>query len=474
MSLEETMKYIFRPSSVAVIGASRDSDKEMKSGWVGRLVRFGYEGKIYPINPKATDILDFKAYASITAIPEPVDYAVMAVPRHIVPAQLKECVQKGVKVVHVYTAGFNETGTEEGKKLQQEIIRVLETGSTRLIGPNCMGVYSPQGRITFDVRFPRESGPITFISQTGVGGRRLIHLAAERGLRFSKAISYGNAVDLNGTDFLEYAVSDPETKYILLYLEGLQNGRHFFNLLRECTREKPVVVLKGGLSESGAGAVASHTASLAGSRQIWQALFKQTGAIPVDTLEEAVEQMLALQDLSPVRGRRVGLIGRGGGIGVVAADMCEREGLKVPQFSADTRRQLAEITPAEAGSSVRNPVEIGLGVTGVSQYYAEGIKVVAADPNVDIIITFLNPEDYLQYGITGWVEEISNSLIEMGKAQDKPFCAVILPGYNVQVSEATLEIQRKCQAAQIACFPTLDVATRAIGKLATYYEFKYS
>lgn len=469
-SVEELMKYVFYPNSVAVIGASRDSDREMQSGWVGRLVRFGYEGKIYPINPKASEIMNLKAYPSVSAIPEAVDYVIVTVPRELVPNQIRECVRKNVKVVHVYTAGFSETGSEEGKKLQEEVLAVLKTGNIRLIGPNCMGVYCPASKLTFDVRFPRESGSITFISQTGVGGRRLIYLAAGRGLRFNKAISYGNAIDLNVTDFLEYAISDPETRYILLYLEGLQDGQRFFHLLRQYTGVKPVVMLKGGLSESGAGAAASHTASLAGSHQVWQALFKQANVIPVDTLEEAVEQILALQDFAPMRGRRVGLVGRGGGIGVVATDMCEREGLKVPQFSAETRKRLAEITPAEAGSSVRNPVEIGLGVTGVSEYYIRGIESVALDPNIDMIVTFLNPEDYLHYGIKGWIEDISNSLIEVGRKLRKPFAVVILPGHDIQVFEATLRIQQKCQEAGIACFPTLDAAIKAIGKLVTYYE----
>jgi len=464
------MEHVFHPNSIAVIGASSDSEKEKKSGWLGRLVQFGYKGNIYPINPKVKEIIGLKAYPSIGEVPDSVDYVIMVIPRHLVPGSLEECVAKRVKVVHIYTAGFSEVGTEEGVKLQGELETIIKTGNTRVIGPNCMGVYCPSGGLSFDIRFPKEGGSITFISQTGVGGRHLIHLATGRGLRFNKAISYGNAIDLSVIDFLEHAVSDPETKLILLYLEGLTDGRRFFDLLRGCTKTKPVVILKAGLSESGRGAAASHTASLAGSRQVWEALFKQTGAISVETLEEAVEQMVALQALPPIKGRRVGLVGRGGGIGVVATDLAEREGLKVPQLQPETRAQLAKITPADAGSSIRNPVEIGLGITGVSEHYVDGLQLIASDPQIDFIITFLNPEDYIHYGVKGWVEDISGALMRAKKTLTKPFVLVFLAAQSVEVFESILRIQRKCMEEGIACFSSLDAAIKAVSKLITYYQ----
>lgn len=464
----ERMEEVFYPKSVAVIGASSDSEKERKSGWIGRLLQFGFKGKIYPINPKVKEVLGFKAYPSVGDVPDPIDYVIMAIPRHLAPSSLKECVSKEAKVVHIYTAGFSETGTPEGIRLQKELKEILQVGKTRVIGPNCMGVYCPSGGISFDIRFPKESGSIAFISQTGVGGRRLISLATGRGLRFSKAISYGNAIDLNVNDFLEYVVSDPETKIILLYLEGLTDGRRFFDLLRNC--RKPVVLLKAGLSESGSGAVASHTASLAGSRQVWEALFKQTGAIPVETLEEAVEQMVALQTLPPIKGRRVGLVGRGGGIGVVATDLSEREGLKVPLLEQETRNRLAGIIATDSGSTIRNPVEIGLGITGVSEHYVGGLEIVAADPKIDFVLTFLNPEDYLHYGVKGWAEDISKGLIEAKKRLSKPFAVVFLQGQNVEVFQSILQIQRECLKEGVGCFPGLDAAIKAVSKLITYYQ----
>ena len=465
---KSTMKYCFYPDSVAVIGASSDAAKEKKTGWIGRLIQFGYKGKIYPINPKGKEVLGLKAYPSIGEVPGSIDYAIMSIPRRFVPNALQECVAKEVKVVHIYTAGFSELGSEEGIALQKELEKIIKVGNTRVIGPNCMGIYSPSVGLSFDTRFPKDNGVITFISQTGVGGRRLIQLASARGLRFNKAVSFGNAIDLNVTDFLEYAVSDPKTEIILLYVEGLTDGRRFFETLRDC--KKPTVLLKAGLSESGRGAVASHTGSLAGSKQVWEALFKQTGAITVDTLEESVEQLLALQMLPPIKGRGVGLVGRGGGFGVLTSDMCEREGLKVPQLEPDTKKRLAEIIDSEAGSSIRNPVEIGLGNTGVSEHYINGLKLVASDPQIDVIITFLNPQDYIHYGIKGWVEDLCKALIEAKRILTKPFAVVFLAAQSLEVFESILQLQTMCMEEGIACFSSLDAAVKAISKSITYYQ----
>lgn len=466
--------YVFNPSSVAVVGASSDNRKEMSGGWVGRLIRFGFKGEIYPINPRAENILGLRAYPSIRSVPGSIDYAIVSVPARVVPEVVKESISKGVKVIHVYTAGFSETGKELGRVLQAELRELVHASNTRLIGPNCMGVYSPGSGLTFDTRFSKEQGSIGFLSQTGVGGRRLIYLANQRGLYFSKAISYGNAIDLDGPDFLEYFITDPQTKFILIYIEGLKQGRRFFTALKRSAKTKPIVLLKGGLSESGAGAAASHTASLAGSRQIWQTLFRQTGVIHVESLEEAVEQMVAVVNIPHILGRRVGLVGRGGGIGVIAADMCEAQGLIVPQFATETREQLARITPAEAGSSVRNPVEIGLGKRGLSQYYTEGIKIVASDPQIDSVITFLDPEDYVHYGIGGWVDQVSEGLVESTKTLSKPLVAAFMLGRDVKVFESLIQIQDRCQEMGIACFLGLDTAIKAVAKLIRYYEFKYS
>ncbi len=473
-NMAEVLNHAFYPKSIAVIGVSRDSEKEKKTGWVGRILQFGYKGKIYPINPHATNLVGLTAYPSVKDIPGPVDYAIIAVPRQAVPQAVADCVSKGVRVVHIFTAGFAEAGDEEGRELQAELVKIIKGSNTRLIGPNCLGIYCPAGGMTFYEGFAQEAGPVAFISQTGIGGRRLISLSNGKGLRFSKVVSYGNAIDLDASDFLDYVAGDKETKFILLYIEGLKEGRRFLKLMRECAAKKPVVMLKAGLSESGAGAVVSHTASLAGSRQVWQTFFKQTGVIPVETLEEATEQLVALVNLPPIRGRRIGLVGRGGGIGCLAADMCEKEGLKVPAFTPETREQLSHITPASAGSSVRNPVEIGIGRWGLQESYAEGLKIVAADPQIDLVLTFLNPEDYIEFGIGNWVDDVSRQLIGTAGVLPKPLVVSFLAGQNIDVFKGAMEIQHRCQESGVACFTALDVAIKAVGKAINYYEFKHN
>jgi acyl-CoA synthetase (NDP forming) len=466
------LHFAFYPRSVAVIGSSRDRDEERKRGWVGRLQQFGYQGKIYPINPHVSSLAGLTAYPSVKDVPDVVDYAIMAVPRRVAPKAIEECISKGVKFIHMYTAGFAERrGDPEAKQLQAEIEQLIRSSNTRLIGPNCLGVYSPAGGLTFDERLSRESGPIAFFSQTGVGARHLIHLANGRGLRFSKAVSYGNAADLDEMDCLEYAFSDPQTKFILVYIEGLKDGRRFFNMMRQHAKVKPVILLKSGLTESGARAIVSHTASLAGSRQAWSAFFKQTGVIPVESLEEAIEQLVAITNIPRIEGRRIGLAGRGGAIGCIAIDMCERAGLKAPELAPQTIKRLAEIVKG-AGSSIQNPVETGISRSGLDGHYSAGLQLMAADPNIDVVLSFLNPEDYISYGIGNWVDNISTQLIETANVSPKPITAAFLPGQNTEVLEGTLEIQRRCQKAGVACFPSLEVAVKAISKLVTYCEFK--
>lgn len=464
------MDAVFYPNSVAIIGARTDSNRELKTGWVGKLKRFDYKGKIYPINPKAKEILGYKAYPSISAIPQTVDYAIIAVNRNLVANALKECISKRVKTIHIYSGGFSEVGSEEGISLEKELREIIKKCDSRIIGPNCLGVYSPSGGPSFDPGLPKKTGSIYCISQTGVGSRRLIRLAMGKGLLFKKAVSYGNSIDLGANDFLEDALQDSDVSLIFLYLEGITDGQRFFNILRRCTVQKPVVLLKAGMSEAGKKAVASHTASIAGDKQVWEALFKQTGAIKVETLEESVEQMIALQTFPSLNGRGIGLIGRGGGLGVIATDMCESVGLKVPRLGIETRKRLEKIVPASFGSTVSNPVEIGLGHTGISEHYVEGLEIVASDPQVDCVLSFLNPADYIHFGFQGWAQDTINGLKKAKIIINKPIAVVFLPGLNAEVFETVIEVQRELYEHGIACFSSMDTAIKAIGKMADYLE----
>ena len=326
---QDIIEGLFHPKSIAVVGASSNESLQT-DGWVARLVDFGYPGKIYPINPKAAEIMGLKAYPTIVDVPEPVDLVIFNVPFKICGKIMADCAEKGVKYAHVYTAGFSETAREEGVRLQNEIQHTARQAGMRIIGPNCMGLYYPRGGLTFGRPFSKTPGTVAFVSQSGASAVRVVVLGNERGLNFSKVVSYGNAIDLDGTDFVEYLATDPETEVITCYVEGVKDGRRYADVIRECTQKKPIITLKAGITEGGSRAAASHTAVLAGSEVIWNAFFKQSGVIRVDDLEELLDAAMAFLYLRRPKGRRIGIVGRGGGLGVVATDMCEKAGLRVP------------------------------------------------------------------------------------------------------------------------------------------------
>lgn len=467
-----TLKDIFYPDSIAIVGASGDERKE-KSGWTGTLLNFSYKGKLYPINPKVTEILGLKAYPSVKSVEGQVDYAILNVSASLVPKLLEECVDKGVKVVHIFAAGFRETGKEKGKMLQEEVESIIEKTTTRVIGPNCMGVHCPESGLTF-ANLPKKGGAAALITQTGAGAGRIITYASGRGIYFGKAVSYGNAVDLDSSDFLEILADDPQIQFIALYIEGIKDGHRFLNAVKQCVREgKMIIMLKAGLTQASKEAVASHTGALAGSEEVWKAFFEQTGVIRVYTLEEIAEQLVALQYIPPLQGRRVGIIGRGGGPGVIATEICERAGLKVVPYSAEMRAQLEKITTADAGSMTRNPVEIGVGRAGAQQGYADAFKIVASGPQVDFILTHLNPDAFVLYGgKPEWLNYSLDALIGLFRTLPKPVAVILPTGETPESREIVHQAWARCAEAGLAVFRSYESATRAISNLISYYQFK--
>ena len=295
--------------------------------------------------------------------------------------------------------------------------------------------------------------------------------ANKRGIFFSKVASYGNGIDLDGSDFLEYLSEDEKTRLIFCYLEGVNDGRRFLQAVQKCTLKKPVIILKGGMTKGGKEAVSSHTASLAGSEEIWKGIFKQNNIVQVESFDEAVEQIIALQHVAVPKGRAVGIVARGGGPGIVATDHCERMGLFVPALNPETILELEKIADAPAGSSLRNPVELGLGRYGISENYEKGLKIVASDPHINLILTQVNPHQYTQYGIgPKQIDEIANVMIRASKALPKPMVVVMPLGDSIETMEPVLKAQEKCIKAGLAIFSDLRVAIKAISNLINYYE----
>jgi acyl-CoA synthetase (NDP forming) len=301
-----------------------------------------------------------------------------------VPEVLEDCIAAGVKNVHIFSSGFSETGEEEGRQLETRITEIIRRGGLRVVGPNCMGIYVPASKLTAFGADPAGSGPVAFISQSGGHANFLTRYAQGLGIRFSKVISFGNACGLQALDFLEYLAEDTETKIITMYLEGIKNGNEFTRLVRAINRTKPVIVWKGGLTESGSRAVASHTGSLAGEGRVWDAFYAQTGAVRVNSLEEIADAVLAFQHLPPPRGRRALLLGGGGGNSVALADVCGREGLTVPPLADETRRKLAGFFPL-AGNSIRNPLDVWAVQENVD-LLRRAVELAVADPAIDLVI----------------------------------------------------------------------------------------
>ena len=379
----EELAPVFYPKSHAVIGASAN-ERKFGGRFLKTLLNFGYSGKVYPVNPQESEVLGLKCYPTVGDIPGEVDFASIAIPAPAVPAVMEECLAKGVKAAQILTAGFRELG-EEGQRLERAITETAARG-LRIVGPNCFGVYCPGGGMTIlpGENLPKETGPVAFISQSGGYAVRVPRRADGLGIRFSKAVSYGNACDINECDLLEYFLEDPETDIITGYLEGVRDGPRFFRVLKEVCRTKPVIIWKGGLTQGGARAAQSHTASLSGEEVIWEAVFRQTGAIQVNNLEELLDTTLAFIHLEPQMGRRMCSVGGGGGIGVAAADTWERAGLSVPLFPPELEKKLLAIIPA-AGASAKNPVDVG-GPFPMPPMFRAVMETVCTDADIDILV----------------------------------------------------------------------------------------
>ena len=404
------IEHILHAKSVSLVGAS---NKEGSFGrlFVEGLVKMGCHN-VYPVNPSSPEILGLKAYSTITDIPFEVDVAILLTPPKHVLGLVQECVKKKVKGVVVFSAGFGELG-HKGKKVEQEIARVAVEGGTRVIGPNCLGFYTPgAGILTFPQALmegmPTESGSIGGFAQSGSFIDYLTFSLSRKGLRFSSIISSGNECDLNSSDFLEYFGEDKNTRTIVAYLEGVENGRNFFDVARNVTRKKPVIVWKGGTTDSGARAAASHTGALSGSKVVWDAMFRQTGITSVTSFEEVIDCALAFYYLPLPKGRKVAVISGQGGTGVGTADNCIRFGLEPASLSDDTISKMKEIITG-VGISVFNPVDLGVVSLMKPNLYGETIKILADDENVDMILAVTQPN-----------RPCIESLVDSTKALHKP------------------------------------------------------
>ncbi len=458
--------------SIAVIGAMRPRARGFR-GMFGCIKDFGFPGKLYPINPNAQEIDGIKAYPSLVAVKKPVDLVVVSVPAPFVPDALRDCAASGSKNVHIFSSGFKETGEPEGLKLQAQIEKIAAEGKLNVIGPNCMGLYVPKSRIVTWVAPPEKSGPVAFITQSGGHAQDFTNYAGTRfGLYFSKVISYGNALTMDSTDFLEYLSHDEETKLIAMYLEGVKNGRKLLELITRINRKKPILLLKAGLTESGARAVSSHTGSMAGGEKIWNAVFKQSGAVRVSSLEEMANVAAAFINCGKSEGRRVAVIGTGGGIGVAAADSCAQAGLDLVSLPEEVTQKLREYIPP-AGNMIRNPIDAHVLFTELDPL-GKTLEILSHG-HIDMFVFSLHIEWLYNFDNGAQIENIGNYIAHSARkhARGKPI-AVVLRHYNPhpRYTKKRVLLQKILCDAGVPAYNALPQAVFALAKLAQYHEFQ--
>lgn len=339
----QELEPLFQPRSVAIIGATNNVNKWGYSTFASLID--GYAGRIYPVNRHESQIMGYPAHPSVLDIPDQVDLAAIVIPAESVPAVMEDCVRKGVKAAVIISAGFAETG-EQGRKLQDEVLAIAGRGNVRIVGPNCMGFWSASAHLkVFMFPFPVMAGPIGFVSQGGNIGGSLVAMAFQRGMGFRHYVSCGCTADIQIEDYIEHFGQDPEVKVIMAYIEGLNDGRRFVDKVREVTRRKPVIVLKAGRTKAAAHAIISHTGSLAGADEVYEAAFTESGVLRVDNGEQMLDTAAGFLTQPLPAGRDLAIITPGGSYGVLSADACASAGLNVVDLSPETIARFDRIFP---------------------------------------------------------------------------------------------------------------------------------
>jgi acetate---CoA ligase (ADP-forming) len=394
----------FNPKSVAVIGASR------KPGKVGydilkNIIQYDYQGAIYPVNPSASEILGLKAYPSILDVPDEIDLALIVVPPKSVLETIEQCGKKGIDVSIIITAGFRESGLE-GAKLENNLIKKAKEAGVRFIGPNCLGLIDTESRLnaSFAAGMPAK-GSIGFFSQSGAICLAVLDRALPEGIGFSKFISMGNKADISDTEIMLALAEDDNTKVILGYIEGISDGRKFLEVAGQVSKKKPLIILKAGMTSSGAKAASSHTGALAGREAAFDAAFKQSGVIRAHTLNELFNYALAFANQPLPLGPNVVIVTNSGGPGILAADACDKAGLQLIPLHKEIVDELRTFLSPVA--SFYNPIDI-LGDSG-SDRYEKALKAVLKDERINALIVLLTPTAVVDVDVTAMaIVNISN------------------------------------------------------------------
>lgn len=451
------LKPMLKPESVAIIGASRDPDK------VGHIIlqnyiNAGYQGRIYPINPNADDIMGIKAYKSILDVKEPVDLAVIAIPAQIVPAALEECGKAKAKTAVVVSGGFAEVGNT---KLQDELTKVAKKYGIPTLGPNCLGVMDPRSRVdtlflpTYKLSRPQVGG-VSFVCQSGAVGSTVLDLISGEGFGLSKFISYGNAAHVDEVDILNYLMEDDETKVILMYIEGIKRGREFIEIAKKVTKVKPVIVLKAGRTSAGIAAAHSHTAALAGNYNAHEAVFRQFGFIIADDLSDLLHYAKIFEAEQKPNGNKVMVVTNGGGTGVLVADAIGESTLRLAELSASSQKALKKSMPPLV--NVRNPLD--LAGDADEKRYSEALDVLSQDPNIDMLIVIA------LFQTPGADSKLATKLVNYKERSTKPMIVLSIGAEYTQMHRIIME------SSGLPVYDSPASAAKALEALYRYYQYR--
>ncbi len=457
MQILKQMKQFMEPQSVALIGVSRYTG-EGAFNILENLLSYGYQGRIYPVNPSISEILGVKTYPSVTEITDNIDLAVIATPRSLVPRLLKECAESNIKSAVIVAQGFSDAHDEESKQLQKELTDIVKSRQTRIVGPNTFGtanVFTNFSSSFVKIRMKRQ--PTGVICQTGV-----FFIGFPEMTFVGKGIDLGNACDISFADGLEYFANDSETKVVALHIEGIQDTKSFINTCRRIAPKKAILALKTGKSELAAKAAQSHTGSLAGKKEAWEAALKQSGVIPVADLEELIDLTRTFCILPLMETSKIGVITITGGLGVMAIDACQHSDIKIDTLSPNTKGLLDAMSPPWL--SIGNPVDIWPAMM-ISQPpikpLIDGLEVLLSDPEIGAVLFIGAAFD------EKWGAGLCQLLNELAAAhQDKPLACCI---YGPYTNETIKELQ---DAGEVVGFTTPERAIRALTRLNEYSQLR--
>jgi len=468
---QPSLDEIFSPRGVAIVGVSSTGIGFATAVTIGlKAAKFP---SIYPINPKYTEVLDLPCYPNLQAVPGVVDHVIVSIPAESVLALLDDCSAKGVKSVHFFTAGFSESGYAKRIELERAMLAKAKAGGFRIIGPNCVGLFVPKARLVNWMGIPLEPGPISFISQSGGHAQNLPFYSSARGLRFSKVVSYGNALDVDESELMRYFSQDPETEIIAAYIEGVKDGRRFMKALKEAASRKPVVIYKGGTTEAGKRAAHGHTASLTSSVAVFDALCRQMNTIQVDDMDELIDVLVALRFANPKpRGTGVALVGAGGGPSVLASDEIERAGLHMPRLSLEVQEELKESLPI-AGSIFNNPIDTPNMAT--PEAIAVAMRVVSKVPDIHLIIYHMGFHPISRWGggrftTEEFLKPAIDALKEVQRVSVKPVILALFSALDMEGMKDFLAVQKAFAEAGFPVFNSLRQAAKAMARVIAWNQ----